>query len=458
MAGLKDTFNIDLARNTDALILYSVLRIELDLIYIPPPKLIMIFGQYTPQDQLFKGHHEMSGRYELQENDFKNYLRREKKESETSISLKSIFPDLFQSTSKAPTSLLNKTRNILDKHFESQKGWYCFKELPKIRLLHAAVPGSAAKAKTEYLKDLLHKKALNVESSFENLTKQESKIPKTGQSNADFARILREGLGANPSEQELNIWAERILQDIYATGDAYQLPSSIWVIKNKNQKFIPLWNPLSERRTGCLAILAGLKKATSNPEKHRRDFINLISLYINALSAVQKNISGTFMVSLNASLLYHDTLAELYIQILKRLHPKIRQCIALEIIGLKLKSIPQSHVTSLKLITGQVQGIYIQSNLLQPGLLEYPDISPSAYGLNPKSVTLPFEDQKPLIEKFRDYYAKHRKTVYAKNVSTTKEIDWLKLKAIPLLSGPGLAKPVSTCLGDAPLDRQSLDI
>lgn len=400
----------------------------------------------------------MSGRYEINESEFLKYSSKTSDGCQSDISLKDIFPEYFEKTSKPPRLVMSTARAVLDDHFCNIPGYYNFDKLPFIRLYYEGLPSHAARVKTDLLCSRL-KQSVSQALQCDNDTKPEPSSPsrrKVGRLDEGISNVIRKGLGANPTHDELNVWAERVSQDIYATPLNKPLPENIMAMGRTPLQFSAIWCPQMEAVIGSCATLRGFARTTSTSEKLRREFLLLISTYIQGLLFVKNQQKGKIMISVSTKLLAQDKLAELYKLLLGRFHPLVRKSVIIEITGLRRQA-PSRHIQDhIRALTSHVDTCLFENDLLSPLCETITDIKPMAHGFKLSSVDLPPEDIAPLIKKFVKKFGETGDQTYVKNVNSLNDIDMLFHSGITYIISPVLMPAQNKCISAKTLSRTQI--
>ena len=393
------------------------------------------------------------GKFKYSHADFKKRSKSASGGCGCKLDLKTVFPDYFQGTNKAPKLIVNVTGKALEKHFDEEDGFYTVDNLPMIELYYNQLPENAAKVKADGLKTALKeglKTAMQDDGSVERPAGSSEAPKKTGYASEGLSKIMREGLHENPTYEEINFWAERLLQDIYSTPPNKPLPHSVFVLGQAKQRYMPVWSPQKGRIIGSISSLSGLGKAGTGAEKFRRDFMNLVATYIQGLMFAKQQGSGFIILPIDTRLLFEEKLAELYVLIIKRMHPAVRDLIILEFTGLKKEKPGTSVLTHMTSLAKTVKFCMVENSLLSPAPLDAGGIKPLAYGFKMGSVNVSAEEARPLINKFTKKLGETNDKVYVKNVTDVTELDILSEAAVTYISGPVIAAPSAKCIDSQP--------
>ena len=400
----------------------------------------------------------LSGRYEINESEFLKYSSNGSDGCQSDISLKDIFPEYFEKSNKPPRLVMSTARAVLDEHFCNIPGYYNFDKLPLIRLYYDGLPSHAAKVKNDLLCSRLRQsvsQALQDDSDTESGPASPSQR-KIGRLDQGISNVIRKGLGDNPTHDELNVWAERVSQDIYATPLNKPLPENIMAMGRSPLQFSAIWCPQMEEIIGSCATLKGFAKTTSTSEKLRREFLLLISAYIQGLLFVKNRQKGKIMISVSIKLLAQDKLAELYKLLLGRFHPLVRESIIIEITGLRRQA-PSRHIQDhIRTLTSHVDTFLFENDLLSPLCETMTGTKPMAHGFKLSSVNLPPADVAPLIKKFVKKFGETDDQTYVKNVSLVDEIDMLFHSGITYIISPVLMPTQNKCITAKALSRAQI--
>lgn len=375
--------------------------------------------------------------------------------------LKTVFPDYFQGTNKPPKLIVNVTGKVLDNHFQEEDGFYTLDNSPVIEIYYNQLPENAAKVKADVLKTALKehlKNTLQDDGSARKTRSAKEDQKKTGHASEGLSKIMREGLHENPTLEEINFWAERVTQDIYSTPPNKPLPNSVFILGQRVQKYMPVCTPQKGRIIGSISSLSGLGKPGSTSEKFRRDFINLIATYIQGLLFVRQKGSGFIILPIDTRLLFEEKLAELFVLIIKRMHPAVRDLLILEFTGLK-KDPPSSAVlTHMTTLAKSVKFCMIENSLLSPAPVNLQGIRPLAYGFKMGSVKVSPEEASPLINKFIKKLGDTNNKIYVKNVTEKLELDVLTEAAVTYVSGPVVAAPSNKCFDNKSWSPEEISV
>lgn len=405
----------------------------------------------------------MSGRHEITGKKFSHLCKKASSGCLQSLCLKEVFPEYFLESERAPKIVTVVTKQVLDRHFELESGAYNYDSSPEIMLFYKTLPESAARVKIDGLKSdlktrLQQKLAKDNDGPKTPCSKSVSR--KVGESNADYTKIIREGLGQNPSDRELFFWADRVLQDLYSLPSSKPHPAALFVLGDIPQCFHAIWSPESQYLIGSLARPEISDKASGQAEKWRRNFANLMAAYIKILRGLKdENEIGLCVLELDMNMLFEDKLADLYIQTLKRLHPETKKILAVDVKGIGKTPPPSTVQTHLSRIQSHIPFCMQEISLLSPNKTEIRGFSPKAYSFSASSKYLQPSKMADLIDKFLKQFTGSKPGLLAKNVKEATEFEILRRKKIKFISGPAITAPVyCRPFKKAVLTRDSLNV
>lgn len=411
----------------------------------------------------FRREHTLVGKYEITGKKFSSLCKKASSGCLQSLCLKEVFPEYFLGSEKAPKIVTTLTKQVLDRHFDQENGAYNYDSSPEIMLLYKTLPESAARVKIDGLKSDL-KTRLEQKLAKDNNgpvgTYSEPASRKVGESNADYTKIIREGLGQNPSDQELFFWADRVLQDLYSLPSSKPHPADLFALGDMAQSFHAIWSPESQYLIGSLVRPEISDKASGQAEKWRRNFANLMAAYIKILRSLKDESEiGLSVLELDVNMLFEDKLADLYIQILKRLHPETKKILAIDVKGIGKTPPPSTVQTHLSKVQSHIPFCMQEISLLSPHKTEIRGFDPKVYSFSASSKYLQPSKMADLIDKFVEQFTGSKPGLLAKNVKQAAELEILSRKKMKFISGPAISAPaVGHPFKKAMLTRDSLKV
>ena len=398
----------------------------------------------------------MQGRFEVHKKEFQAAKKKSPKGGETRLSLKDVFPDYFQKTDKTPRLIIAVARHILDGHFSEYNGVYNMDSLPQVKLFYRSLPPNAAKAKTQNLplqmkfelKDALKQGWVN---KYASSPRPASKTKKE----STFFRTIRDG-SKKITFKDLDLWAEQLIVDIRGTSTNAPFPPELIKIGKEKQFYTPVWDTEYNKVHGSLTKLEGLKKTKSAVEKYRRDLINLVATYINALEFFKDGLKGHFYIPVNSDLFLRPKIAELFTLVVDRFHPTVRKSMIFEVEGLTKETPPQEIVEHIQSLSATSGGVIIESDPLYPFTHDLDGIQPLAYGFKMNKLKALGMDESNLVKQFAEHYEECNIKTFAKNVKHTTSLDLLIKCHISFISGPAIAPHQRQCFEKHTLLRSDM--
>ncbi|HEY8190711.1 MAG TPA: hypothetical protein VIF12_08495 [Micavibrio sp.] len=311
------------------------------------------------------------------------------------VDLKEIIPD-YLSSDKIPRGIRMGVNRAFDSYLESAGGLYAYTKGTKVQIFFDGASGNIAKNKIKTvsgkIRDILQSGSMNdLMSAASSGGSGSGGGAAGGQASAEkkkeepsaLARVMKEGLPENPDEKTLNVWAQRVLQDIVHQQEGQFLPKELLLLGNLYKPvFLPLWFHSREVMNGSFCQIIGAPQPRENGERHRQTFAVLVAAIIAALRFLKKGGQGIIIVPVFAPLFQNNDLTDLYLAILRSLPTSLRQTIAIEIRGLPDPPVSEVNREKIMALSKHCRAVCIHTSILSPLDYSFQAFKPFAYILN----------------------------------------------------------------------------
>lgn len=334
------------------------------------------------------------------------------------IDIKVILPDYIGADKLVAAHVLDICRRSLDDMLTQNKGVYCYRKAAASFDIHFdEIPAASAKVKighaTETIKESVKRKAENKDEPQNNKPKDDKK----GYGNEALARIMREGLGTNPTLEEVLFWIERLMPNIqHAQGKTPLTPDLINLVKASDIFYYPLVNGANQIIAGGLATIKPPCAVSqyNTGEATRQHLAMFASACGELFRLATKQEQALVTVPISCNDLQNETITNLYLCMLRKMSPDFKKNLVFEVTHLPKGALSPTLKATIQTLSQFCKTLMVESGLLNLATID-PIFKAHACGFDVASFNLPAEELGRLIQKFADHYKKQNLKTYIKN-------------------------------------------
>lgn len=374
-----------------------------------------------------------TGQYELPQDSFDD-ITAERAVTAHCIDLKILLPDLFLNTERVPRLVAQAWRRAADSVLQENLGSYTYRGGTIIDIAFYLLPPAAAQAKLDDIGARI-KAALARQDS---APPPEPVPPKTSgrevlmkdlvaQLESEILRLAREGLGVNPGDETVRLWAARVMHDMYHdTRSIPLLPQMIELVAQADISYLPLFDREMRGLGGSWARIA----SPVPPDKYntgeimRQDMAALFSAVVQLYYLRSRRRESMVVMPLHVQTLSDYDIASLYVSFLLRLAPDISSCLAIDVIGLPRDTAPMAVADGINAISNGLRSCFFDMGvpsgptLLRDPLAQFPTLHACGFSREDAG-----EGWRRFAEKFVDRYRGLGLKTYLKDVSAPADAE-----------------------------------
>lgn len=290
-----------------------------------------------------------AGRHELPQDSF------DERAEETGarplrLDLRQLLPDIFVGTERVPRLLSRAWRQAADEAIDIDPGAYTYRGGTVIDVLFDNLPEKPARLRLGMMGERIISTLLIFQQEQAASPTVAPDAPATArgreageklltgqQVETDFARLMREGIGVNPGDDIMRLWAARVMYNMLHSRARIPLqPEMMDLVAASSISYMPFLDDETEEIAGSLAVIKG----DVPPEKYntgeimRQDLVMLFSAAVQLYYMRTQGGMGAIIVPVRAQTLDDAPFADLYRSFLPRLSAEVGHSIILEVRGL----------------------------------------------------------------------------------------------------------------------------
>lgn len=331
----------------------------------------------------------------------------------------------MKNTTLIPKLVERVWRKACDDVIAEHKGLYSYKGGMIVQVYFHDLPSSGGKSKVSLIASRIPPLLAKAKEDISVLDKQDDAgagfvATQKKETAPDMAKLLKEGLGNNPTLEVFRLWASRTLQDLTLGQQKTPLTRDMMDVAIKaDVHYAPWWTPASGTLLGSIACVQGSVPVQqyNTGEALRQDVAALFSACFQIYAMQSKGQNGLMIVPVRATTLADKDVLEIYTGLLRRLSPEVKKNLMIEMKGMSKDSVPSHIVAAITGLALQLRGFVFET-----GILTYADYSRNfpklhACGFDVSEGRLSEEEQIRLIKKYADHYNKLGIKTYIKGVA-----------------------------------------
>lgn len=310
-----------------------------------------------------------TGQHEVPQDAFDDIIA-EKAVVPQTIDLKIILPDLFINTERVPRLVAQAWRVAADAALQETSGIYTYRGGTIIDIAFFHFPPAAARAKAQDIRaqilTAVGRKPENPVIDFvappaKTASKDVLMKDLVAQLESEIQKLNREGLGLNPGDEMVRLWAARVMHDLYHDRRSIPLlPQMMELVAQADVSYLPFFDVETRSIGGSCSVVS----TQLPPEKYntgeilRQDMAALFSAAVQLYYLRSRAQEGMVVIPARVQTVGDFDIAGLYVNFLARLAPEISACLAMEVIGLPLETAPMAVADSINTISNGLRSCF----------------------------------------------------------------------------------------------------
>ena len=376
----------------------------------------------------------LSGQFEVA---FKKLKEVAGSEEVLDFNLKKVLPDFLGESDYIPPSIEKIWRRVVDNLLSEDRGIYHHKGGGEILIYFHELSPVQGKAKISLLKKEMLVLLKDVQGGKIDLPTAE-KNEKQQPVETNLSRLIKDGLGNNPTLEMLNIWTARVFQNLTISTQKIPLLKEMADLAIKsNIAYLPLWNSSSQAIIGSLCTVRSSipVRQYATGEVLRQDLAALFASCYQLYSMRSKNVQSLIVIPVHATSLNNENFVELYLAFLRRFDSKFKKNIIFEILNF-----PKNKVSIPLKTTIETLSLSSRAYIFETGFLTYFDYRNTfpkvhACGFNASEGNLQEEEKLRLIKKYAENYSDFGIKTYIRSVADKKTLTTAAQAGFTYISG-----------------------
>ncbi|MFH1157403.1 MAG: hypothetical protein V1721_00725 [Pseudomonadota bacterium] len=347
------------------------------------------------------------------------------------FNLKESLPDFLGKSDRIPHSIERIWRRSMDDTLSENRGVYHHKGGGEILVYFHELTPALGRAKIALLKDRMlallgDAQKGRTDPDQPSIAEKDASPDKNEQqqpAETALSRLIKEGLGNNPTLEMLTIWMPRVLQNLTISTQKIPLLKEMADLAVKSDiSYQALWNASSQAVIGSLCAVRSPVPVHqyATGELLRQDLAALFGSCFHLYSMQSKNVQSLIVIPMRATSLNDKNFVELYLAFLRRLDSRIKRNIIFEI-----RNLPKDTIPATLRATIETLGFSSRACIFETGLLAYFDHRRNfpkvhACGFNAAEGNLPEDEKLRLIKKYAEHYAGFGVKTYIRSVADKK--------------------------------------
>lgn len=311
-----------------------------------------------------------TGQHELPQDSFDD-IAADKAVMPHRIDLKDLLPDLFINTDRVPRLVAQSWRAAADSALRDTPGNYTYRGGTIIDIIFFQLPPAAARAKIQDISSqivgMVARKPEIPDIDFspappKGATKDILMKDLVAQLESEIQKLNREGLGLNPGDEMVRLWAARVMHDLYHDRRSIPLlPQMMELVAQSEISYMPFFDTETRSMGGsCSIVSSGVPPEKYNTgEILRQDMAALFSAAVQLYYLRSRAQEGLVIIPLRVQTLADYDIAGLYVNFLARLAPEISAGLAIEVLGLQPETAPMTVADNLVAISNGMRSCFL---------------------------------------------------------------------------------------------------
>lgn len=341
-----------------------------------------------------------SGKFEVPQDSFDD-IAAEKAATVNRIDLRELMPDLFVGTQRMPRLLAEVWRTVMDEFMEKTPGVYTLRGGNVVELIFHGLPEGATRAKADNVRGKIveefRRRRETAETPIaaqpEEASRKSPKDLKTlvGQMESSINRLVREGLGDNPGDDMVRLWAARAMHNmIHSNHKIPLLPEMVALVEQSDIAYMPFKDSETGEISGSYTVIRSpvARQSYNTGEIMRQDLAMLFSAAVQLYYLRNKGQEGVIMLPVRAGTLMDGALADLYRSFLPRLDPVVGGGIMLEVQELPGERVVPALAETINSLSNGIKCCVMETSVLvrKNRLAEFPLIHASGFSLDEEGI------------------------------------------------------------------------
>ncbi|MCC7037619.1 MAG: hypothetical protein IT560_09985 [Alphaproteobacteria bacterium] len=397
------------------------------------------------------------GRHEVPQDSF-DEITAEKSVAPHALDLKSVLPDLFVSTQRVPRLVAQAWRAAADDVLDETPGVYTYRGGTLVDIAFFLLPVAAARGR---VRDIGLAVAAAVTAPRDTALSETSAPPaKTAakdllmkelvaQMESEIHKLNREGLGQNPGDEMVRLWAARAMHDMYhSRRNIPLLPQMMDMVAQSDISYVPFFDLETAAIGGAYCGIA----SPVAPDKYntgeimRQDLAMLFGAAVQVYYLRSRLQESSIIVPLRLQTAADFDVAALYTGFLARVAPDVAASLMVEVSGLPAGNAPLAVAESINAISNGVRSCLLDmgpdprarglAGALHNPLAQFPVLHGCGFSLKGAASGDWRRAAKNFVACYRDLGLK----TYIKDVSAPADIEAAKAIGFTYIIGDALGQ------------------
>lgn len=394
------------------------------------------------------------GQHEVPQDNFDDIVA-EKSVIAHTLDLKTVLPDLFINTQRVPRLVAQAWRAAADSALDETPGVYTYRGGTLIDIAFFLLPAAAARVR---LRDIGQSLAAAV-SAPDDAHKSAMAAPAArtsarvllmkelvAQMEGEIHKLNREGLGQNPGDEMVRLWATRAMHDMYHSRRTIPLlPQMMDMVAQSDISYVPFFDGETAAIGGAYCGIA----SPVPPDKYntgeimRQDLAMLFGAAVQVYYLRSRLQESSIIVPLRQQTAAEFDVTQLYTGFLARVAPDVAASLMVEVSGLPAENAPLAVAESINSISNGVRSCLLDMGadrngcgVLRNPLGQFPVLHGCGFSLKAALPGSWHRAAKNFVAYYRDLGLK----TYIKDVSRPSDVETAKAIGFTYIIGDALGQ------------------
>lgn len=394
------------------------------------------------------------GQHEVPQDNFDDIIA-EKSVVAHTLDLKTVLPDLFINTQRVPRLVAQAWRAAADSALDETPGVYTYRGGTLIDIAFFLLPAAAARVR---LRDIGQSLAASVSPPHDKhkadmaapAAKTSARVllmkELVAQMESEIHKLNREGLGQNPGDEMVRLWAARAMHDMYhSRRNIPLLPQMMDMVAQSDISYVPFFDGETAAIGGaCCGIASPVPPDKYNTgEIMRQDLAMLFGAAVQVYYLRSRLQESSIIVPLRLQTAAEFDVAQLYTGFLARVAPDVAASLMVEVSGLPAENAPLAVAESINAISNGVRSCLLDMGtdhngcgVLRNPLAQFPVLHGCGFSLKGAASGNWHRAAKNFVAYYRDLGLK----TYIKDVSVPADIEAAKTIGFTYIIGDALGQ------------------
>ena len=286
------------------------------------------------------------------------------------LDLRELAPEMFSKTDSISHTMGKIWRRACDVVLCENRGAYAHIGGTKVKIFFYDLVAGAGKIRVDAIRRRI--------TDFTKMVQEGKELPElplpgvkkqteTPPSNPEMGKVLKEGLGANPTIEEVRVWSTRTMQNLIHGGQKMPLTREMVDLAIKSDiSYMPFWNASTQALMGSLGTVKGSipPQQYDTGEVARQDLALLFGSCMQLYTMQSKGRNGMVVLPVRFQTLADRDVCALYITILGNVSIEVKKSLIIEVRGTPKDSVPTGLVASLDTISRFVRAFVLETNAI----------------------------------------------------------------------------------------------